>query len=126
MEARSMTRKRRYLICVAALAACVGIVIGVLAMLPPQPRLTKANLDRIKKGMTLKEAEAILGEPSSVKEFVDPPAPAFQLADWTSNNGRTIVQIVFDDKGAGMVTTGGGPDEETFLEMLRRWLHLPK
>jgi len=42
-----MTRKRRYLISAAVLVACVCIALGVLAMLPPRPGLTKANIDRI-------------------------------------------------------------------------------
>ena len=116
-----MTKKRRYLISAGLLAACVGLALGVLAMLPPRPGVTKANFDRIKNGMTLTELEAIFGgEPN---------------------------QFVFSSKGTCIGRGWIGPDEayvyltvsnesvtekqwfvstETFAERLRRWLHLAK
>lgn len=53
--------KKRHLITAGVMAACVGLVLGVLAMLPPSPGVTKANFDRIEIGMTMTEVEAILG-----------------------------------------------------------------
>jgi hypothetical protein len=55
-----VTKKRRALI--AILTLTIAVILGVLAMLPPRPGVTKANFDRIEKGMTLAEVEEIFGE----------------------------------------------------------------
>ena len=59
-----MTRKRLLLIAVLPLA--FAVTLGVLAMLSPNPGVTKAKFDRIEKGMTLAEVEAIFGGPGEV------------------------------------------------------------
>ena len=45
----------------AATALCVGIALGVLAVLPSGPGVAKANFDRIELGMTKAEVERIFG-----------------------------------------------------------------
>ena len=57
--------KKRYLISAGIMAASIGLVLGVLAMLPPSPGITRANLNRVQVGMTLAEVEAILGKHKS-------------------------------------------------------------
>jgi len=42
-----MTKRKRYAISAAVLAACVGIALCVLAMLPTRPGVTKAKFDSI-------------------------------------------------------------------------------
>jgi hypothetical protein len=51
-----MTKKRFYLISAAILVACIGSTVGVLAMMPPRPGVTKANFDRIEVGMTVHDS----------------------------------------------------------------------
>jgi hypothetical protein len=54
-------RKRLILVTLAAaVIACVGLI--TLAMMPPRHGVTKADLNRLHKGMTPEEVEAILGE----------------------------------------------------------------
>jgi hypothetical protein len=54
-----MTKKRMALI--AVLPLTVAVIVGVLGLLPPRPGVTKANFDRIEKGMTKAEVEKIFG-----------------------------------------------------------------
>src|ERR1035438_9324153 len=55
----TMTKKR--LLLIASLPLVIVVTLGVLAMLPPRPGVTKANFDRIEKGMTRAEVEQIFG-----------------------------------------------------------------
>ena len=56
---------KRSLLLIASLPLTIAVTLGVLAMLPaifpPKPGVTKANFDRIEKGMTMTEVEAIFG-----------------------------------------------------------------
>ena len=56
-----MTKKRLALL--AVLPLTVAVIVGVLAMLPPRPGVTKADFDRIMEGMDRTEVEAIFGKP---------------------------------------------------------------
>jgi len=47
------------------------LVFLVLSMLPPQPRVTKANFDHIKNGMTKDAVERILGKPTMKVAYED-------------------------------------------------------
>jgi len=55
---------KRRTISVGILAALVGLVLSGLAMLPPHPTVSRANCNRIEKGMSVSEVEAIFGCPS--------------------------------------------------------------
>jgi hypothetical protein len=58
----TMTRKRRYLISAAVLAACVGIVIGVAWFnTTPEPSVTLMDFRRIKLDMSVSEVNGIFG-----------------------------------------------------------------
>lgn len=104
-----MTNRRRYLIYVAILAACVCIAIGVLAMLRDRPGVTKANYDRIAIGMTRAEVAAILGEPSDKKG---------SAAYYDHFNGS--VAIVFFD-GDKVRNSGFIPSIETLPAPCQNW-----
>ena len=54
--------KKRYLTLATLLAAGICLTFGVIAILPPRPGVTKANLNRIKVGMTKAEVETLLGK----------------------------------------------------------------
>jgi len=117
-----MTRKRRYLISATVLAACVCIVIGVLAMLPPRPGVTKANFDRIQLGMIKVTVQEILGEGRTVHEFKSPEG--FELVlRWTGDEPIFVTVYFLDDV---VVRKQCAFSPETIPNKLRRWLHLPK
>ena len=58
-------KKKRLLLIVGGMAAFVGLTLGVLALLPPKPGVTKENYDRIEVGMTRGEVEQIFGGPAN-------------------------------------------------------------
>src|SRR4051794_15943965 len=64
-ESATGGKKHRYLICIAILATCACLGLGVLSMMPGAG-ISKRNFDRIEKGMTLAEVKVILGEPRGV------------------------------------------------------------
>jgi len=110
-----MTRKRRYVISAAVLAACVGIALGVLAMLPPHPGVSKANYDRIEVGMPRAAVEAILGKPAEeVGRFA---------SHWAADDGTWISILFRDDE---VKETRFYESHETILDKFRRWLGLSK
>ena len=117
-----MTKKRRYLISVAVLAACVCVVWIVIAMLPPRPGVTKANFDRIEMGMALTEVERIFGHVGH--EVTVRGNEHRKTIFWTETpyNGDVAI-ITFSNDLACDKQWGGG---STFLGRLRRWLHLPE
>jgi len=54
-----MTKKR--LLLIASLPVAVVAILGVSAMLPARPGVTRANFDRLKNGMTAADAEQVFG-----------------------------------------------------------------
>jgi hypothetical protein len=116
-----MTRHRRYLNCAVTLAACVCIALGVLAMLPPQPGITKANFDRVKIGMAWAEVDEIFGQAASERSTLG--GGLSNLASYGGDHGVSAHIDYCDD----VVTRKEWIDSmETFTDKLRRWLHLPK
>jgi hypothetical protein len=118
-----MTRKRCYLISAAVLAAFVGIALGVLAMLPARPGVTKANFERIKEGMTLAEVEALFGEPSfRFAEFEDSG-----IRNWVASN-RILASVLFDPNGRVVRKEWWAwpQPQENLVDKIHRWLRLPK
>jgi hypothetical protein len=112
--------KRRLLIGAAILTACVALAFAVVAMLPSQPGITKANFDRIEAGMSQAEVKAILGEPSdsSVGDFV----PNTGTLQWNREDGTQIwVQFVADKS----TRTNFHASTETIFDRVRHWLNLP-
>src|ERR1017187_4650698 len=58
-ESNMATKKR--LILIASLPLTIAVTVGVLALLPPSPGVTKANFDRIQDDMTNADVKQILG-----------------------------------------------------------------
>ena len=102
---------------IAAIPLVAGAVtLGVLAMLPPRPGVTKANFDRIEKGMTKAQVEEIFG-----REGVPLWTPRALL--WASDDGSEV-EVDFGVVGCVQTKIWVGSNE-TILDKIRRWLHLP-
>ena len=86
-------------------------------MLPPGPGVTKANFDRITVGMTPEQVEDIFGQPG-----VMAPHEGKLEGWWVTANGSDA-SILFSD--CGVACKSWHDSEETYLQRLRRWLHLP-
>jgi hypothetical protein len=102
---------------IASLPLAVLVIIGVLAMLPARPGVTKGNFDRIENGMTLAEVDKIFGKPGSFGN--DLPTRTSALSSWRSENDE--LACIFFDHGIVYDKEWHG---ETIIDRIRRWLHL--
>jgi hypothetical protein len=89
-------------------------------MLPPSPGVTRANFDRIEKGMTRAEVEEILGEKGDWRWIVQDREEKSEWA-WRANDGPEAV-INFEMDCVTEKQWSGS--NETFPDKIRRWLHL--
>ena len=108
----TMTKRRLLLIAAVPLVAC-AMTLGVLAMLPPSPGVTKSNFDRVAKEMTRAEVERIFG---GKKTFTEGPYDIWEADDESlaliGFEDNSVTHLFWEDSG------------ETFLNKIRRWLHL--
>ena len=112
----TMTKKR--LVLIAAVPLTIAVALGVLAMLPPSPGVTKANFDRIETGMTLAEVEAIFER----KGVLGWSGEGVSIYSWEAYDGSSA-SVEFSNDCVD-VSAWTDPNE-TFLDKIRRWLHLP-
>jgi hypothetical protein len=123
--------RRLLLLGLAAVLVLLGV--GVLALWPRRPAITRANAEKIQMGMTLAEVEELLGGPARNEsnmpdnfindafEFHDCARP-FEDKRWASP--AYVVIVEFDDSGR---VTGHFIFDfhgESLLDRLRRWLRL--
>ena len=112
-----MTKKCRYLISAAVLAACVALAIGLIALVAmlqsARPGVTRVNFDRIEERVTQEEVEAILGEPHL--ERVD------NGLLWCGDGIE--IYIAFDGR-KNIKHKKLFPSTDTIVDKLRRWLGL--
>ncbi len=102
--------------------ALVGLALGVTDWaLSLRPGVTEANFRRIRPGMRLSEAEAILGGPPQCDV---PPEPTGEVCwPWRGEEGR--VYIAFSRNGARVVEASWHPATSAkpgSLARLRAWL----
>jgi hypothetical protein len=123
--------KKRWIVLAGMLAACVCLTLAVLALLPPRPGVTLANIDRIENGMTRAEIEKLLGgagvELSDWVPLRTINAACVTVVAWDHPHDGTHVAVYFDRDnrviGKDWKEWGPGPPE-TFLQKLQRLLHL--
>src|SRR4051812_40760672 len=113
-----MTRKR-YLAVAGLLAILVGagFGLGMILMPPDEPGITKANFDRIEKGMTRAEIIAILGK-CQYRMGSDKKGAYL----WTNSKEIIVTGVYFTEDSANDMFWN--PPEETNFEKLCRWLRL--
>jgi hypothetical protein len=116
----TMTKKR--LLLIAAVPLTIAVTLGVLALLPPSPGVTKANFDRIEKGMTLAEVEEIFGGKAVLRYDGKMTAgvPYWAMV-WSANDGAEAV-IYFEGNFVDEKTCQDST--QTILDKILRWLHL--
>lgn len=105
-----MTKKR--LLLLAALPLVIAMTLGVLVMLPPRPGVTKANFDRIEKGMTKAQVEEIFGGEGQKTEWG---------RYWKSDDGSGAF---FQFRDHCVVYGEWYDSHETILDKIRRWLDI--
>ena len=106
--------RKRLLLAAGTMAGLVGVFLVVLAMLPAGPGVTKANFDRIEKGMTLAEVKEIFGREG--KEA--PREPGYY---WYADDG-SVAAVGFD--GGCVTEKVWFNTHEPVLDKIRRWVGL--
>ena len=114
--------KKRWIVLAGMLAACVCVTLAVLALLPPRPGVTPANIERIEDGMTQEEVEKILGGPGVNLLASTSFVPRGRVVVWDHPHDGTYVRVGFDRDNRVIGKDWGPP--ETLLRKLRRLLHL--
>jgi hypothetical protein len=112
--------KRRYLKLAGLTTAGIFVVLGVLALLPNRPDVTKANFDRIQDGMAIREVEVILGGTGQPFHGFSNRGPTLV---WLSDDGAMAFVEVSDNAVASKTWRAS---DETILDKVHRWLHLRK
>jgi hypothetical protein len=111
--------KKRLLLFGGFLGVCILLPLGVAAMMPPIPGVTKANYHRIHEGMKLAEVEEVFGTKG---ESIRLQRPGDWMI-WVSPDGSAGAVFYFE---RDEVVYGDWTDsEESFFDKIRRWLHLP-
>jgi hypothetical protein len=116
-----MITKRR-LICAGILAACVALVLVVLAALPARSGVTKANFDRIKAGMTLAEVQAVFAKEGVM--FHGFPSKSERVYCW-SNEDRSYALVFFDSHKDVVETAHWEESPEDIGDKIRRLIRWP-
>jgi hypothetical protein len=119
-----VTKKR--LLLIASVPLAIVVTLGVLAMLPHGPGVTKANFDRIETGMTRTEVEEIFGGPSESKTYTTVGEITTITDVWGQiEQGKCVglANVNFQDEM--VVDKEWHSVPETILGKIRRWLHLP-
>jgi hypothetical protein len=118
--------KKSWFVLAGIMAACVCLTLAVLALLPPRPGVTRANIDRIEDGMTLAEVEKILAGRGPASLFGGPihtkSSGGIRGRVWHHPHDGTYVAVYFDRENRVIRKDWGPP--ETFMQKLRRLLHL--
>jgi len=113
-----MSKRTRYIL--AAIIASILIAWIVVENLPPTPGVTQANFDRLEKGMTLAEVEAIFGKPSSdsfESGFIS--GNHVIVHRWVCPSGE-FTFVHFSQHG---VSYKSWPEaDETIVRKIRKWL----
>ena len=118
-----MMRKRLFL-AAGAIAGLVGVVLVVVAMLPPddRPGITKDNFDRLERRMTRAQVDAILGQHADEHTGMGGDRiEGFFWPTWTSDSGDQVF-IEFDDNRLVESMTWRYGDNRTLYERIRDWL----
>jgi hypothetical protein len=114
--------KRRYLILAVGFVAFVGIVLGVLAMLPPRAGVTKTNFDRIEIGMAQKDVDIIFGKAGKILMFTEPiEGGVVWNMSWDNEDGSHACVEFSNDR---VSWKNWIEPNESLLGRFRRWLHL--
>jgi len=118
-----MTKRKRYAISAAVLAACVGVALGVLAMMPPQCA-TKAKYNQIKAGMTLADVEAILWRQGRIDHdwTLERPNHVFPNRGVLVADNRDYASIRFDADGR-VESKAWREMQFTYVQRFMRWLN---
>lgn len=120
-----MTRKRILFAVVLAALAVVGVVSN-LRPPRPQPGISKANFDLIRRGMTVAEVEALLAAtPAWVMEDGSRRLVKYEVREPGQLLPDVLIRVMYDDNGRVFDKTWEGPVPQpppTFFQRVRQLL----
>jgi hypothetical protein len=114
--------KKRHLASAGILAACVALMLAALATLSSRDGVTKANYDRIKKGMTLGEVQELFGKEGFVF-YGFPNNP--ELAYCWENKDHSVAILFFDDNRKVVDKAKWADSTESIGDRIRRLIRWP-
>lgn len=113
-------KKKLAWICLLASPLVFGAVVFFLL---PRDAITQGNCGRIKRGMSEKEVEAILGRKKDGELVLDGSFTADQTFDcWEGSRGTIIVVMDIGDLTLVYNARFLPSEPRTFLEKFRNWL----
>lgn len=115
--------KRGNAFCLAALALACGGAVLVVQFHLTTPDVTKANFNRIDVGMARADVHELLGRPYLGVEFLSNTNEDVVESDtenWRAGKSIRMWINFVDDR----VVQKTWDSEESFLDAVRRWLHL--
>src|SRR5262245_27155904 len=130
-----MTTRRKLLLLLGI--AGFGLAAGYFVLdyaLSPTPGVTRENYDRLRVGMSMQRVQAIMGRPADDQHRSDGGKGPVDVYQWWGEG--LAVNLIFDEDGTacdGTLVAGGTmlPEQvgglqprESFIEMIRRLLHL--
>jgi hypothetical protein len=134
---------RRLLVLLAVSLAVLAVVAARPILLPPtNPRITEANFERIERGMTLANVEALLGPPGDYRTGPTQPSPRIlsgrswgpwwtyegvSQQHWEGDGARITVWLDPDGRVLESLAFPMEPEPVGLLALLRwRWDHWRK
>ncbi len=131
-----MTIPKRLLLSLALLLVLVVAGSVCIVWLAPRHRITAENIEKIQPGMSRQDVEALLRAPAgfeargrkasfSLLAYVVVEMHGNSQAEWWVGEEQAVA-VVFDADGHALkhLSAMAAQDTETYLDKLRRWLHL--
>lgn len=121
--------KKRFLIGLAILASVFALILTVLWFLPPRMGVvSRANFDRIEKGMTYRDVCKLLGNQFGLDDLPELPLPLGA----PKGDVKLAMGWLADDGSSAFITFNNGQVSETnwhespegAFQRLRRWVGL--
>jgi hypothetical protein len=113
-------KAKRHIVCAGIFVACVALLLAVLVTMRSRNGVTKANYDRIKKGMTLAEVQEVFGGQGAVfYGFVN------RRAYYWENEDRSNAIVLFHDDKNVVETAQWGDSTEGIGDRILRLIRWP-
>jgi hypothetical protein len=101
--------KKHYLIALGLVVICGCAALGIPALAPPPPGVTKENFDRVQIGMKKKDVEAIFGGEGTVSELHGTQFRRWSTLEWTGKDQSKAFLEFHDDRVSDKSWTDSPP-----------------
>jgi hypothetical protein len=107
--------KKRYLTALGLVVFCGCVALGVPALSPVRPGVTKECFDRIQIGMKKADVEAILGGEGTVCEIHGTQFNRWSTIEWTRKDNSKLSVDFYDDRVSDKSWAGEPPENGVTL-----------